>query len=101
MNDAGRYEVAYDPKVIKELKKLDKPMARRVTRAVDALATDPRPASSKSLVGYVGYPDLRRLRVGDYRVIYTVRDTELIVLALRVGIAVPSTAASEQRDASS
>ncbi len=82
MSDAGPYEVAYDPKVIKELKKLERTVARRIARAVDALSTDPRPASSTPLVGHA---DVRRLRVGDYRVIYTVRDAELVVLALRVG----------------
>lgn len=32
----------------------------------------------------VGFPDLWRVRAGDYRVIYTIRDTELLVLILRV-----------------
>jgi len=32
----------------------------------------------------VGYPELWRIRVGDYRVVYTVQDAELVVLALRV-----------------
>lgn len=82
MSDPRPYEVAYDPKVVKELKKLDRTVARRVMRAVDALSTDPRPASSAPLVGHA---DVLRLRVGDYRVIYAVRDAELVVLALRVG----------------
>ena len=81
MSDARRFEVGYDPRAVKDLKKLDRPVARRIVRAVDGLATDPRPASSRPLVGY---PDLRRLRVGDYRVIYTVRDAELVVLALHL-----------------
>lgn len=81
MSDSQQYEVAYDPRAVKELKKLDAPIARRIARGVAALGTDPRPASSKTLVGH---PTLRRLRVGNYRVIYTVRDAELVVLALRV-----------------
>jgi hypothetical protein len=31
-----------------------------------------------------GYPGLWRIRVGDYRVVYTIKDAELIVLALRI-----------------
>lgn len=31
-----------------------------------------------------GHPDLWRLRIGDYRVIYTIKEAELIVLALRI-----------------
>lgn len=81
MSDAARYDVGYDPRAAKELRKLDRSVARRIVRAVDGLATDPRPASSRPLVGH---PDLRRLRVGDHRVIYTVRDADLVVLALHV-----------------
>lgn len=75
------YTVAYDRKALKELSKLDKPVARRIVRATDALATNPRPTGVRPLVGY---PDLLRIRVGDYRVIYTIREAELVVLVLRV-----------------
>lgn len=75
------YVVQYDPKALKELAKLDKSVARRIVRAVDALKADPRPSNSRPLVGY---PDLWRLRVGDYRVVYTVKDAELLILALRI-----------------
>lgn len=81
MTGDQRYEVAYDPKAAKELRKLDKPIARRVARAISALAIDPRPPGVKPLVGY---SDLWRLRVGDHRVIYTIRDAELVVLALHI-----------------
>jgi mRNA interferase RelE/StbE len=81
VNGGRRYEVGYDPRAAKELRKLDRPIARRIARAVDGLAMDPRAASSTSLLGH---PDLRRLRVGDHRVIYTVRDAELVVLALQI-----------------
>lgn len=75
------YVVQYDPKALKELVKLDTSVARRIVRAVDAMKVDPRPSGARRLVGYT---DLWRIRVGDYRVIYTIRDTELLVLALRV-----------------
>ncbi|HVC39466.1 MAG TPA: type II toxin-antitoxin system RelE/ParE family toxin [Candidatus Dormibacteraeota bacterium] len=78
---SGVYEVRYDPKALKELTKLDKPVARRIVGAVDRLKADPRPSGARPLVNY---PDLWRLRVGDYRVIYTIRDAELLVLALRI-----------------
>ncbi|MGH3568777.1 MAG: type II toxin-antitoxin system RelE family toxin [Pseudonocardia sp.] len=76
-----QYVVQYDPKALKELTKLDKPVARRVVKAVDALGADPRPNGSRPLVGY---PDLWRIRVGNFRIIYTIKDSELIVLALRI-----------------
>ncbi|HEY8822302.1 MAG TPA: type II toxin-antitoxin system RelE/ParE family toxin [Dermatophilaceae bacterium] len=45
------------------------------------MSFDPRPSGTRPLVGY---PDLWRIRVGDYRVVYTVKDAELAVLVLRV-----------------
>jgi mRNA interferase RelE/StbE len=77
----GPYTVQYDPKALKELTKLDKPAARRIVKAIDALSGGPRPSGTRPLVGY---PDVWRIRVGDYRVVYTVKDTEPVVLALRV-----------------
>ena len=81
MSDPGRYAVQYDPKALKELTKLDKPVARRVVRAVDGLRVEPRPNGARPLAGY---PDLWRIRIGDYRVIYTIKDADLVVLALRI-----------------
>lgn len=81
MNDPGLYDVRYDPKAWKELSKLDRPVARRIARAIDELRSDPRPRRARPLIGH---PDLWRMRVGDYRAIYTIRDTELVVIALRI-----------------
>lgn len=78
---SGPYAVQYDPKALKELAKSDKPVARRIVRAVDALAADPRPGGARPLVGF---SNLWRIRVGDHRVIYTIRDADLVVLVLRV-----------------
>lgn len=66
---------------MKELLRLDKPIARRIARAVDALGAQPRPQGARSLAGY---PGLWRIRIGDYRVVYAIKDAELVVLALRV-----------------
>ncbi len=78
---SGPYAIKYDPKALKELAKLDKGVARRIVRSLDALATNPRPSGTRVLAGF---PGLLRLRVGTYRVIYTVKDDELLVLALRI-----------------
>lgn len=76
-----RYVVAYDPQALKELAKLDKQVARRILRAVEALADDPRPRGARPLVGFA---NLWRIRVGNYRAIYRIRDAELVILVLRV-----------------
>lgn len=81
MSVPGPYAVQYDPRAAKELAKLDRPVARRIVKVVDGLGEEPRPAGARPLVGYSG---LWRVRVGDYRVVYAIKDAELVVLALRV-----------------
>lgn len=61
--------------------KLDKPVRRRVQSAIDRLAGDPRPNGVVALAGHKG---LLRIRVGDYRIIYTVDDGVLLVLVVDV-----------------
>ncbi|MEV4228651.1 type II toxin-antitoxin system RelE/ParE family toxin [Streptomyces bobili] len=49
--------------------------------SIDKLAHDPRPAGS---IPY-GAPDLRRLRIGDYRVLYVIDEAVIRVLATWAG----------------
>lgn len=83
MTDEGScpYEIFFDSRASKELSKLDKPVARRVYSAVMALTEDPRPDGCRRLSGY---PGLWRVRVGDHRVVYSIDDGRLVVVALRV-----------------
>ncbi|MGI8800837.1 MAG: type II toxin-antitoxin system RelE family toxin [Solirubrobacteraceae bacterium] len=81
MSATGPYVVKYDPRALKELTKLDRPIARRIATAVETLSTEPRQPGARALVGY---PGLWRIRIGDYRVVYAIKDAELLVLALRV-----------------
>ena len=54
----------------------------RVARKIDSLAGNPRPLGVEKLRGA---QNLWRVRVGDYRIIYTVRDEVLLVLLVRIG----------------
>ncbi|MFY1680565.1 type II toxin-antitoxin system RelE family toxin [Micromonospora sp. WMMD730] len=65
----------------KLLRKLDRPVQARLVAAIAALATEPRPAEVKALTGY---PGLLRI-LGNHRIVYTVRDQELIVLVVHLG----------------
>lgn len=80
MSGGTPYSVGYDAAAQQELRKLDRQVARRIARAISALGANPRPAGCQRLVGYDG---LWQIRIGDYRVIYTINDAELIVLVLR------------------
>ena len=54
----------------------------RLRAAIDGLAENARPAGCVKLAGA---PDVYRIRVGDYRIIYQVKDAALIVLVLSIG----------------
>jgi mRNA interferase RelE/StbE len=77
-----RYSIEFRRTAEKELGKLDGRIRARVLRTIAALGDDPRPPGVKALVGEAG---LWRIRVGDYRVVYEINDTEVIVLVIRIG----------------
>ena len=54
----------------------------RVVRAIQALAQTPFPAGCRKLTGY---DDVFRIRVGPYRVLYSVNAGALIVIVLKAG----------------
>ena len=64
----------------KELRRVVEPDRKRIVAAIDQLSETPHlgAALKGDLRG------LRRLRVGDYRILYEVQDDELIVLVVRV-----------------
>lgn len=66
----------------KELEALSDETTARVLRVLASLARDPRPARARKLRGA---EDLRRVRVGDYRIIYALKDSqrEVHVLVIR------------------
>ena len=77
-----RYRIELIPAAARQLADLDQRERRRVSRRIDILAENPRPSGAKKLVGG---QDLWRIRVGDYRVIYAIRDEVLLSLIVRIG----------------
>ena len=77
------YEVRIEKEALRALERLDGPLQRRVARRIDGLAWDPRPPGAKALQG--GHAGLHRVRLGDVRVVYAIRDGELLVLVVKVG----------------
>jgi mRNA interferase RelE/StbE len=80
-----RFEIRIRTGATAELARLPVATQRRIARAIDALEIEPRPQGSRLLAGR---PDERvwRIRVGDYRVLYQIRDAELVVLVIRIGL---------------
>ena len=76
------HRVEFSPAAARQIRKLPRVVQHRLRLATDGLAVDPRPAGARSLQGDSGR---LRIRVGDYRVIYTVADDVVLVLVLSVG----------------
>ena len=75
------YDVALTSSAERELKKLSGQMTARIMRRLENLASNPRPSGCKKLRG--GDAEWR-IRVGDYRVVYTIDDAELLVEVTRI-----------------
>ena len=75
------YRIELRPAAVRALRKLDPRVARRVQGAIALLAHDPRPPAARALRGRPGL----RVRVGDYRIIYTVHDDVLLVVVVTLG----------------
>jgi len=78
----SRYKVELRPAARKQLDRITSKDRARILRRLTTLAEDPRPAGVTPLVGA---DDLWRIRIGDYRVIYSIDGDLLIVTVVRVG----------------
>ncbi len=78
----SRYTIEFTPAAVRELAAFPQAIRRLIARKIDALTLDPRPPGVEKLKGFT---DQYRVRVGDFRIIYTIRDRQLIVLILRIG----------------
>ncbi len=76
------YRIEITPAALRFLSNLDLRMRKRIKRAIDMLAEAQHPPGAKKLAGTA---DRWRVRVGDYRVIYDIRDEILTVLVVKVG----------------
>lgn len=76
------YEIVLAPAATRQLRKLDPPVRRRMQAVFETLAVDPRPPAATRLVGGAG---AWRVRTGDYRVVYEVQDTRLVVFVIGLG----------------
>lgn len=77
----SQYRIELRPAVVRALRKLDPQVRHRVQGAIALLAQDPRPPGARALQGRDGL----RVRVGEYRIIYTIDDRVLTVVVVRLG----------------
>jgi len=76
------YQIVITHPARKQLHKLPAMICERITLAIDGLAVEPRPHGVESVKGL---PGTYRIRVGDYRIIYSIQDEKLLILVVRIG----------------
>ena len=74
------YRVEFTTAAARQVRKLPRPARDRVLDAIEDLGEDPRPHGAKKLVGE---QTAWRIRIGDYRVIYDLFDSELTISVVR------------------
>lgn len=76
------YKIEWKHSAKKELRKLEKAVTLRIINAVEDLASEPRSKGSRKLQGS---EHLYRVRVGDYRVVYAIKNKVLLIEVIRIG----------------
>lgn len=74
------YTITIKESALKTLSKIDNPYRLRLCDAIEKLKTNP--AAGSVLKGE--FTGLRRIRIGDYRVVYEVQNEQLVILVIRV-----------------
>jgi mRNA interferase RelE/StbE len=74
-------KVAFVKSAEKELLSLNKTLAQRILEKITLLEIDPHGQGSQKLAGGKGY----RIRIGDYRIVYTINNTSKIITIIKIG----------------
>ena len=77
----ARFELRLKPSVAKDLHGIPQEDVRRILARIETLRENPRQPGSEKLSGQERY----RVRQGNYRILYTVADAEVVVEIVRIG----------------
>jgi mRNA interferase RelE/StbE len=83
MTPKSKPKVALSPIAFGDLKKLQGNLRRQMIVAINGLEEDPRPPKSKQLKIGNDVREIRRLRLGKWRIIYAIIEEKPIVLGVR------------------
>ncbi len=75
------YSITFAHFARKELEALPNTLIKRILKNIEALSDEPRPNRCRKLQSF---KNLRRIRIGDYRVIYSIDDTAEIIDVIAV-----------------
>ena len=76
------YTIKFTSHAARSFRKLSRDVQTRLSPSIESLKDNPRPPGSEKLKGA---DDAYRIRVGDYRILYEVRDKELVVYIIEAG----------------
>ena len=74
------YEILLSSAAVQDYKKISDSELEKINKTIDQLEKNPRPQGYKKLQGRNAY----RVRAGNYRIIYEIKDKELIILVIRI-----------------
>ena len=79
-----KYKIKIDKNASKALAKLPKKVQRQIAHKIDDLAEDPFPQNCTP-IGSVKGNDIYRIKSGNYRIGYQVKEKMILILVLRIG----------------
>lgn len=79
-----RYRVEFAPAARRQLRKLDRQVARRVFAALEGLQAEPQPDGCRAMVDQKDRWRIQVAGAGDHRIVYEVHDDQLLVLVVTV-----------------
>lgn len=74
------YRILYDSRIAKELRFIPHHHQQAILNRLESLATQPRQRGVEKLEFFPGY----RVRVGNYRVLFTIDDTTKLISVYRI-----------------
>ena len=75
------FEIIFRQSVAKDLRQIPKKNVARILKRIEALRVEPRPPGVEKLSGQEKY----RIRQGVYRILYEIKNKELIVVVVKIG----------------
>lgn len=75
------WRIVFKQSVAKDLRRIPKADIRRILAVIDRLRQEPRGPGTERLSGSERY----RLRQGVYRILYEIRDEEILVVVVKIG----------------
>jgi len=76
----ANYRITFKSSVAKDLRAIPTADIQRILSRIDELAADPRAPGCIKLSGH----ELYRVRQGSYRIVYEIRDGELVVVVIKI-----------------